>query len=424
MGFLKQLFGGKDPVARIRQLAARQEWAELLGALRNLDRSGLSAEVLADVDRLADEAGDQLARLNLDEGDWAARNGERLKAREHYSLAGEQVRSTELRAQIEAAQLRLASGASGATDAAEATAGLGCGSSCGPTCGPQPLAPLADSPADLDEEERLDLLLATLPPELATMYRQADPTLRQAWLAAQDGDDDRAGTLLDQVAPGERTALFHAERGALLARRGDQRAAMRDLQQALALDPTLFPAFDTLVAVMAQANLLAPLKQLLTQTIAEQRFVPYCWARLAELHTRQGELPAALAAGLQAIELGESSADLKLLCAQLLEREQRFAEAEGLLRQLPAGGCGGGIHPLHAEFLLRRGRDLNKVLESFKGALRQERDNPRWPLRIAQTYLAKGWKKEAAAQIDILLSRADLSAELRSEVRATADRLA
>ena len=48
------------------------------------------------------------------------------------------------------------------------------------------------------------------------------------------------------------------------------------------------------------------------------------------------------------------------------------------------GGCGGGAHPLQAEFWLRHGKNLDRALESFKGALRHELDNPRWLLRIAQ----------------------------------------
>ena len=111
------------------------------------------------------------------------------------------------------------------------------------------------------------------------------------------------------------------------------------------------------------------------------------------------------------------------LCAQLLERAERFDEAEALLMRLPAGGCGGGIHPMLAEYWLRRGKNIDKALESFKGAMRQEKDNPRWLLRIAQAYLAKGWRKEAAGQVERLMQQSELPEQLREELKATADQL-
>jgi len=88
---------------------------------------------------------------------------------------------------------------------------------------------------------------------------------------------------------------------------------------------------------------------------------------------------------------------------------------------LPSAGCGGGAHPLLAEFWLRHGKNLDRALESFKGALRNELDNPRWLLRIAQVYIAKGWNKEAAKQIEALLARGGLSPELDAEVQAAAE---
>ena len=55
--------------------------------------------------------------------------------------------------------------------------------------------------------------------------------------------------------------------------------------------------------------------------------------------------------------------------------------------------------------------------------MRQERDNPRWLLRIAQVYLAKGWRKEAAEQVERLMRQRDLPEQIRSEVKTVADQL-
>ena len=76
-----------------------------------------------------------------------------------------------------------------------------------------------------------------------------------------------------------------------------------------------------------------------------------------------------------------------------------------------------------AEYWLRRGQNLDKALESFKGAMRQETDNPRWLLRIAQVYLARGWKKEASEQIERLMKQGGLPDQIRAEVKSVADQL-
>ena len=85
--------------------------------------------------------------------------------------------------------------------------------------------------------------------------------------------------------------------------------------------------------------------------------------------------------------------------------------------------AGGGVHPMLAEFWLRHEQKLDNALESFKGALRQERENPRWLLRIAQVYLAKGWRKDAADQLQRLMKVAELPEQIREEARRLADRL-
>ena len=84
--------------------------------------------------------------------------------------------------------------------------------------------------------------------------------------------------------------------------------------------------------------------------------------------------------------------------------------------QLPGGGCSGGPALPLAEFWLRHGKNLDKALEAFKGALRQEPSNPRWLLRVAEVYLARGWKKEGEHILCKLLADADLDPELSARI--------
>ena len=421
MSFLKKMFGKKDPVEAMRQSHARQDWAGVLSCARNLEREALDETAHAEVVAWENEAGDALAMINLDEGAWAQQSGNLRRAREDYMLAREQARSTELKKRAEQALAALERGElPAATPAPDATAATH--ASCN-SCAPTPVMTAPTDDLDLDQDSRMELLLATLPPDLAERYLAAGAAFKKAWLASQDGDERQALRLLNDVPEAERNALFLLERGSLMARGGQLKKARQDFQAALTAEPNLFLAFDALVEVLIATGRIDDLEKALKENIAANRFGGYCWGRLAELHAQRKELEPALAAGLKSLEEGTTDPGLIILCAQLLERAERFDEAEGLLMRLSGKGCGGGAHPMLAEFWLRREQNLNKALESFKGALRQERDNPRWALRIAQVYLAKGWKKEAAEQIERLMQQGGLHDPIRAEVKAMADQL-
>jgi tetratricopeptide (TPR) repeat protein len=421
MSFLKKMFSKKDPVEEMRQLHAGQDWAGVLSVAKRVDRSGLDDVTQKEVLAWESEAGDALASINLDEGLWAQQSGNWLRAREDFQLAIEQAHSIDLRKRAEQA-LEVLEGGERSRQVAGTDNGPASHSDCSSCSTPAGSSTVTDEEG-LDEEARMELLLGTLPPELSQRYFTACAQFRQAWLAAQDGDDEKALSLLQQVPESGRNALFLFERGALMARAGQSGKAREDLQAALTIEPDLFPAFDVLIDVLLATGHPEEAERRLKQNLATERFAGYCWARLAEFHAQRRELEPALAAGLKALDEGIIDQGLLILCAQLLERAERFDEAEVLLKRMPGGGCGGGIHPMLAEFWLRRAQQLDKALESFKGALRQERENPRWLLRIAQVYLAKGWRKDAAEQLERLMRMGDLPEQMRAEVEVMADQL-
>jgi tetratricopeptide (TPR) repeat protein len=423
MSFLKKMFSKKDPVEEMRQLFTRQDWAGVLSAAKRLDRIELDDAVLAEIGKWEERAGDALAKINLEEGTWAQKSGNLLRAREDYQLAVGQARSVELRKSAEDALIALERGELPKEKEPEAIESPAIHAGCNSGCSTATSLEVDPQEMDLDEEARLELLLATMPAELAERYMTAGMEFRQAWLAVQDSEDKRAMELLAKVPEAERNALFLFERGALMIRAGKLKKAHQDLQAALTVEPDLFPAFDALVDVLAATGRIDELESALKQNLAAERFVGYSWARLSELHAQRRELEPALAAGLKALDEGVLDPGLISLCAQLQEQAERFDEAEDLLMRMPGGGCGGGAHPLLAEFWLRRGKNLDRALESFKGAMRQERDNPRWLLRISQVYLAKGWRKEASEQVQRLMSQGELPEEIREEVKGVADQL-
>lgn len=420
MGFFDKLFGKSDPVAELSRLHGRGEWAALLRTAKSLERAALAPEMQAQVAAWETEAGDRLAEFNIEEAEGALRLGNLLKAREHLQLANGQARSAALASRA-AAQLAALDQAGAAGANREPQQAGGCGSGCGPTCAPAEEAP--EEFEEIDAAGRLELLLSTLPAELAERYAASGEAFLKGWLAAQEGDDQRALQLFERVPTAERGTLFRAERGVVLARSGQAKAAEADLSAALTAYPELFHPFDALVTLLAVSRRWADLERLLRQALAEERFPGYCWSRLAQLEAGRGNAKEAVTACELALSQGELDPATVVVCAGLQEQAGDQAAAEGLLSRLPSGGCGGGAHPLLAEFWLRHGKNLSRALESFKGALRSEPDNPRWLLRIAQVYIAKGWQKDAAGPIESLLARADLPAELAAEVRAAAETL-
>ena len=421
MGIFEKMFGKRDPLAQLRRDFSQQNWAAAFNAVCLLDRSQLSTEEQAEIADIEVQAGDRLAELNLFEGEGEVRNGRLVRAREHFQLACQQARSPELQQRAEASmvQLDLGGGANPGKDSVGAAASC---VDCGPAASPGGvMAGWQDD--DLDDDSRFEVLLATLPEKQAERYLETGPAFRRAWLASQGDDPQRALTLFEEVPESERDSLYYSERGNLKGRCGEFEDAHADLSRALHDEPGLFVALSGMVELLAAGGHLEAVEQLLRKTLTEGRFQGYCWANLAQLHAQRGEDDQALDLASRALGTGRVDQASVLLCARILEDKERFPEAEAMLAKLPAGGCGGGAHPLLAEFWLRRGQHLDKSLETFKAALRQEPGNPRWVLRIAQVYLARGWHSEAAAQIDRLLDHDGLDDELRREVRATTDQL-
>jgi hypothetical protein len=66
---------------------------------------------------------------------------------------------------------------------------------------------------------------------------------------------------------------------------------------------------------------------------------------------------------------------------------------------------------------LRQKRELDKILETFNAACREDPEDPRWQLRVAQTYLAKNWQKDGLKLLRIVVDDPRLEPELVKEAR-------
>lgn len=409
MKLLKSLFGRTLPMDNLRQACDRREWARALAVGQQLERAELSPDDAGERDRLLLMAGNSLAQLNLEEGEACRRLGDEERAREHFGLALGQARDPSLRERVEAA---LQGESLPQTPLTPKSA-----SSCGSCASAAPAFAEAEAEDDLDPLTRFDLILASYPPELAQRYLDAPAMMRDAFLLAHAGQHEEALRCLEQIPSAQRDELFHFELGTLLARFGEVSNACAALETA-ANSPTLrMYALESLITLQLASGQGEVAKKRLLALLAIGEAPAFCHTRLAFLAAAQGHAAKALEHGRQAMALGVAEPELLRLLASILEKDGCLPETEQLLTRLPGtGGCSGGTVSVHlAEFWLRHNMDLDRCLEAFKGASRAEPANPRWPLRVAQTYLRRGWKKEGLVLLEKVLTAPELDPELYRE---------
>jgi tetratricopeptide (TPR) repeat protein len=404
-----RLFGKKNPLDRLRRAVGENRWADALRLSEDMDLSALSPREVDEAQSLAAQAGDALARINLDEGRACLRMGEAEKGQEHLELALSQVRDQQLRREIE--EILIAEPASTASVAPAGAASHCGGGSCG-SPGPAS-APASQDASGLDEASRFELMLSSYPPDLAQRYAMASALFRQAFFAAHEGRTDEAFALYDQIPDQERDDLFYFERGSLAARSGDAQEARRDLAAALEANATHALALEALITLDLAENQLENARAHAWKGVETGTAAGFCLGRLAYIESREGNLSQALIYARQAMQAGPMEPDIVLLTASLLERQGELGEAERLLSALGGGGCKGGSSAYLAEFWLRHERNLDKALDAFNQAARQEPDNPRWMLRIGETYLARGWKKDGLALVNKALQHPRLQPEIK-----------
>lgn len=424
MSFLSKLFGNKDPLEQLRRAVNQKRWADALVFGEKLSPDQLPANAVDEFNTLLETAGDALAQMNLEEAEACRRGGDHERAGEHFDLASRQARGKVLQQRIEASRQggEPAAIANQSPLASGHDCHSGCASSCMPAAG-QSSAP-TEAP-DLDAHIRWELMLATFSPELAVRYAECCEKFQLAVLAAHEGDDQVALKLFEQIPAADRNDLYYFERGSLHAHSSQIPAARQDFAKAIELNPNQLLALDALITLEVENGWEQEAEQRLQQLLAKGSAPVICLERLALLRYRKGDFSAAADLGEQALAQGSRDHQTILLTAHLQEKSGNLNAAEAILARLEGGGgCGGGGGPVAlAEFWLRHNRNLDKALESFKAAFRQEGDNPRWALRIGQVYLAKGWKKEGLPLLQAALNDPKLASELQQECEADLTRV-
>jgi predicted Zn-dependent protease len=149
----------------------------------------------------------------------------------------------------------------------------------------------------------------------------------------------------------------------------------------------------------------------------EDDLSPY-HALLVSIHSRRHDWEAAAVHVRHCLQGGYSDPAFITLAAAVMEKVGDLTEAEELLKRLPSGGgCKGNqINLQLAEFYLRHEREPEKVFSTFNAAVKQDPENPRWRLRLAQTCFARKWHKDGLQLLRQLGDTPALPAEIEAEV--------
>jgi len=414
MGLFSRLFSSKSDLPALRKAVSQQRYADALLIVEELQDSELSAEERSEVKTLKAQAGDSLAKVNLDEGLYLLKDQQIERAMEHLQLAQQQAFSEELKHQAEQALQQVDEQQPIPVAAAAASSCSSC-SSCGPTDSDQ-AAPLPDEDHP-DMDAQLELILTSYPEELVSRYQQKCADFQKAFVLGHQGEEIEAMKAFGKLPASEQDDLFDFEVGCIMARLGERGKACDALYSALKQNPNLLLATESMVSILVSLKKYQTAIDLIQEMRGKGQDAGFCEAQLASVYHVKDEADNALSHGLKALEAGYSDTRIVLMCAMLHEAKEQFTEAEALYRKIPAGGgCGGGGMNLYlAEFLMRQKRDLRKVLDTFNNACRQEPDNPRWQLRVAQTYLGLGWDKRGKDLLNIVLRDPNLMEELRTE---------
>ncbi len=415
MGFFKKLFAGGDSLSAMNRAVRQQRWADVLRESECIEHDKLPGHIADELGSMIELAGNRLAEINLVEGEACLRSGENERADEHFKLAAQHARTEDLKQRAE--QLLKDARSPSAQAVVPSSVAGGC---CSSGCQSDSLDD-ADETVSWDMETRLELALSSYPPEWMERYIGTGIEFKQALLMSHDGLLGEALAGFEAVPDSARDDLFYFERGSLQVRMNDQGRGRKDLTRAIELNPRHELAMETLVSLdLASRNL--PAAETRLQSMLSAGIAPaFCYSRLAMICAGRDDEAAAVSYGEKALAAGPVDMETLVLQASLLEKDGRLEETEALLASLPGGGCGGGAHVLLAEYWLRQGKSLEKALESFKGTSRQDPGNLRWPLRIAQTYLALGWHKEGQAMMKKVLSVPDLDDILRQEAEEILD---
>ncbi|EAT14792.1 hypothetical protein, partial [Desulfuromonas acetoxidans] len=247
MGLFSRLFSSKSDLPALRKAVSQQRYADALLIVEELQDSELSAEERSEVKTLKAQAGDSLAKVNLDEGLYLLKDQQIERAMEHLQLAQQQAFSEDLKHQAEQALQQVDEQQPIPVAAAAASSCSSC-SSCGPTDSDQ-AAPLSDEDHP-DMDAQLELILTSYPEELVSRYQQKCADFQKAFVLGHQGEEIEAMKAFGKLPASEQDDLFDFEVGCIMARLGERGKACDALYSALKQNPNLLLATESMVSIL------------------------------------------------------------------------------------------------------------------------------------------------------------------------------
>ena len=407
-------FSKKPPpqkaMERADKLFRQGRWAE---ALANYEEAASDPALADRALAQARACREQLVELNLEEARALSRAEEPDRAREHaelaLQLAGDE---TDLADRARKLLEDLSRGAPKSRPAAAAAAPACAG--CSPVAEP-PSEPLGGEPEDL-----FAFYLETLTPAERRILEPLGGTFPEAFVRLQQGDADGASVLLEQAA-GEHPGAAGVEYalGLLALLRQEWAEAEARFRTVLGQVPDLDAAASHRAEALREAGKAEEARAAMEAHLEARPEHGEGWTLLAALCLEAGDAEGALAAAERAARvLEEGRVEPLLLKASALEAMDRVDEALQTLQGAAARAPNRVevLAPIGRLLLRKGGPSAERAAEVYRRCAALDPERGWWYLlRVAEAYIARGWKGEAREVLGQVAPGLPEDAEARAE---------
>jgi pentatricopeptide repeat protein len=329
-------------------------------------------------------AANGLGQLNLDEGERSVNAGDLEKAVDHYTLAGELAFDETIKAMARERLIGLQQNAAPAVAAVEAASAAPApaaapvargpyaayavaastqpsrraeahshgghkhgshshhGGGCGGSCGGGQMTEIVDedSGSHLSEDDRFQLLVQPMGPELAERYAALGQKFQRAYLMIQDGNDAGAFPILQEIlVSGENDVVIH-ELALIMYRSGRVHECEALLKRSLAANPVNHMSYVSLIHLLAECGklqeALATVERMLElNVIADQALIMQ-----GDLYQAGGDQANAMESWSKALNLPSMARSAAERLIPILDAQGRHNEVKFLAKTY-LKGCGG-----------------------------------------------------------------------------------
>ena len=313
-----------------RYADARHAFQEAL-----LKADGNAEDVRSSIQLKLAETGNQLGLLNLAEAEHALGMGNSLKAEEHLDLVLELTTDTGLR--DKALRLRASLSSNEEECPPPGPAVKYCGG-CSQPADPEP----GDMPSSLDhlsDHERFELLIQTLPEELALRYEALGDTFAKGYLLIHDGKDQEGETVLANLPDAGDNDIVLYELALLNFRKGSPDVCEQMLRRAIETNSANPLCYLGLVQLLTDTGRLTESIPVLQFMIDNQLLTEQAVIFLGDVNLNLGKIDIAMDTYARALDLPAAAKAAAERLVPLLRENNRNEEAAFLFKKYLKGCC-------------------------------------------------------------------------------------